>query len=253
MMPWTYLESTLAVSPTDSLLPIWISVPLMKRAWPPSWFMPISKEIRVRAELLSKIMASDWLARAFWYWAGDFLTFAANTSRPSTSFGENSSNVNKCLGWGATGSSLSRLEFFCGGFAEFINSLVDVGLVNDEWGREPEDILMGRADQQPLLDALGNHGSGLPAHFHAQDHADSPDFVEQLGKFLHDSFELLFEDGAVFGGNRQQILANDRFNVGNGRRAHNGVSSEGGSMVTRLEPVGNLVGHHQGSHGQAAT
>ena len=43
--------------------PIWLSLPERKRACPPNWYMPVSKETRVRVEFFSNIMARVLTAR----------------------------------------------------------------------------------------------------------------------------------------------------------------------------------------------
>jgi len=50
------LDMTMAQSPIGSPRPSWVSRGDRKIAWPPSWIMPASKEIRVRVEDFSKII-----------------------------------------------------------------------------------------------------------------------------------------------------------------------------------------------------
>ena len=72
MMPSQYRASTRAVSSTGSPRPIWLSLPDRNRAWPPSWYMPTSKDTRVLVEFFSKIMARvlplrwSWAMLCFW-------------------------------------------------------------------------------------------------------------------------------------------------------------------------------------------
>ena len=57
MIPSTYRDSTRAVSATVSPRRSWMSADARLSAWPPSWYMPASKDTRVRVDGFWKIMA----------------------------------------------------------------------------------------------------------------------------------------------------------------------------------------------------
>ncbi len=64
MIPWTYRDSTRAVSAIVSPRWSWMSFAPRKRACPPSWNIPTSNETRVLVDGFWKIMASDLPASA---------------------------------------------------------------------------------------------------------------------------------------------------------------------------------------------
>ncbi|CDX50950.1 hypothetical protein MPL3365_130224 [Mesorhizobium plurifarium] len=240
--------------------PSCISVPVSMIVSPPSWRMPTSKDTRVRVDGLSKIMASTLPSSGFERSPALSLVFRA-TASSSIERRSPAETADRSVKWRTL---IGRFQKLFRGFgrnsvgqalgagANALQRLADLRVGNGERRQEADDIVARRHGKQVLVAQRHVHlGVGHDA-FQAEHQAGSPDALDDVGKFVRDPGQSLFQKQRLALHVLEETVGQHHVEHGVADRHRQRIAAEGGAVHAGGHAGRRLVRGEAGAHREAA-
>ena len=113
-------------------------------------------------------------------------------------------------------------------------------------------MAVGRVDQEPPLEALGDHRRGVDREIESDHRSQNADLADQFGPFRLEGLEVAAEPLADSLGAVEQPFLLDGLDRRKPRAAGNRVASESAGVHSRLQGLGDLDRRHHDSRRDAA-